>query len=241
MPLQLVDRVWMLAERLYIHAHSTDEFVAFLKSNGIEYGGAPYDAFGTTKGRYTFMSEPDFTFAEFMTRVPTHKYLPLLEHIVFDEKTPLSSEDNWNYYGERIKNWYPELLELLTLAGVAVDSNAKTLAHTEIEEQAENGDYLGVVFADPFIDHIREETNAAYTAQHYLSVSFLSRKIVEVVITRLCEVVFPKIDAAGSYSESNHDLWCDSNSRTVCFLAEFGAQSGVRRVSLGRWGWCDWL
>jgi len=32
-----------------------------------------------------------------------------------------------------------------------------------------------------------------------------------------------------------------SNSRTVCLLGDFGAQSGVRRVLLGRWGWCDWL
>jgi ribonuclease BN (tRNA processing enzyme) len=32
-----------------------------------------------------------------------------------------------------------------------------------------------------------------------------------------------------------------SNSRTVCLLGDFGAQSGVRMVLLGRWGWCDWL
>lgn len=208
MPLQLPDRVWMLAERLYIHGHSADDFRGLLTSQGIDYPGVPYAEFNTLKGRYTFFSEPSFVFAQFMRGIPSHKYLALLEYVVFEEEAKKSANDNWNYYGERIKNWYPELLELLALAGVAVDNAAKRLVQSPIESLDPTPSYLAVVFSDPFIDHIREETNGAYASQHFLSVSFLARKLLEVVVIRLFEVVFPKI-ASGNYSESNHDLWYD--------------------------------
>jgi hypothetical protein len=39
MALQLVDRVWMLAERLYIHTHSVEDFLTFLNAFGVVYPG----------------------------------------------------------------------------------------------------------------------------------------------------------------------------------------------------------
>src|SRR5207244_12030877 len=44
----------------------------------------------------------------------------------------------------------------------------------------------------------------------FLSVMFLSRKLLETTIVRLFEVVFPKIKE-GQYSEENHALWFDKS------------------------------
>ncbi len=208
MPLHLVDRVWVLSERLYIHSHSTSDFVALLDAQGISYNSEAYSRLSSTKAKYTFMSEPDFGFAQFMKGIATHKYLPLLECVVFDPKCQLTATDDWNYYGELIRNWYPELIELLTLAGVLNDETIRRLSYVDPGVDDADAAYIAVVFGDAFLDHIREEANSAYDAKHFLSVSFLTRKIIEVSLIRLCEVVFPKI-TSGAYSESNHDIWYD--------------------------------
>lgn len=97
MPLVLNSRVWVLAERLYVHCHSADKFLQLLKDFDIDYAEFDYaEVFKVTKGKYMFMSEDNFAFAEFMQLVPSYKYLPLLERIVFDSDVKATTDDNWN-------------------------------------------------------------------------------------------------------------------------------------------------
>jgi len=130
MPLTLNKRVWVLAERLFLHCHDCDyeKFLVLLKEFDIDYEENEYkELLKGTKPLYTFMSEENFAFANFMELIPTYKYLPLLERIVFVECVRRTESDNWNYYGEYIKNWYPSLLELIKLAGVIVNTKRKRL------------------------------------------------------------------------------------------------------------------
>lgn len=198
----------MYAERLYIHTHSPDEFRHFLAKHQIQYDNALYSDFGTIKSQYTFMSEPDFTFAQFMTGVPTYKYLPVLQDIVFDQNVRWTAADNWNYYGEPIRRWLPAMRDLLKLAGVVINSATKTLAYAEEEARESGPSLLPYAFGDQFLDNMRREANAAFAAGHYLSVMFLSRKMLEASFVRLFEVVFPKL-VNGQYSAAHHDLWYD--------------------------------
>ena len=213
MALTLNRRVWVLAERLFIHARSdshlkrgAQEFIQFLKQFNIDYPGEPYQEFGATKGEYTFMSEDNYTFADFMQLVPTYKYLPILEKIAFDPDVKKTQRDNWNYYGEYIKNWHPELLSLLKLAGVTIDTKAQRLIYEEIEEKVHAEDFLPNEFGDPFLDYMRKEVNESYKNHLYLSVMFLSRKILEAIVVRIFEVVFPKL-VNRQYAPNNHELW----------------------------------
>jgi hypothetical protein len=209
MTLTLNKRVWLLAERLYIHAYNADKFLKLLALNDIDYDGANYSDFDTTKGLYTFMSEDDYTFASFMEIVPSYKYLHLLQEIVFDENVKKTAKDNWNYYGEFIRNWYPELIDLLKLAGIQVDNGARQLTFPEIEYPTDKKDFLPDGFGDTFLDYIRKEINECYKNGWYLSVMFLSRKILEVIVVRIFEVVFPKLKNK-TYSPENHSLWFDT-------------------------------
>ena len=208
MALLLNRRVWVLAERLYIHCHSPKDFQAFLRGFDIEYAGSPYADWGTTKVEYTFMSEEDTTFAEFMQQVPSYKYLRVLQPIVFDDCVQSTAGDNWNYYGEQIKKWYPALLDLLHLAGITVNHSTCTLSFDELEQVTGTTDFLPTAFNDPFLDHVRKEINESFDARRYLTVMILSRKLLECSVLRLFEVVFPKTKD-GSYSETNHGLWFD--------------------------------
>jgi hypothetical protein len=203
-------RVWVLAERLYIHAYSPDKFINLLARNDIDYVGEAYSDFNTTKGLYTFMSEDNYALALFMELVPSYKYLPLLKEIVFDERVKKTESDNWNYYGESIRNWYPELLGLLNLAGVQIDDSAQQLTFPEIEYLPNKKDFLSDGFGDIFLDYIRKEINECYKNGWYLSVMFLSRKILEVIVVRIFEVVFPKLKNK-NYSPENHSLWFDTS------------------------------
>ena len=196
-------RVWVLAERLYIHAYTTDKFMNLLARNDIDYVGENYSDFNSTKGLYTFMSEDDYAFASFMELVPSYKYLPLLKEIVFDERVKKTEHDNWNYYGEFIRNWYPELIDLLKLAGVQIDSDEQELIFPEVEKPLDKKDFLSDGFGDIFLDYIRKEINECYKNGWYLSVMFLSRKILEVIVVRIFEVVFPKLKNK-TYSPENH-------------------------------------
>lgn len=210
MTLTLNRRVWVLAERLCIHTHSPEEFLKLLRQCDIDFDGEVYNGFQTTKGRYTFMSGDDYTFASSMQLVPAYKYLPLLQGIVFDEEVEKTALDNWNYYGEFIRNWYPELLDLIKLSGVEIRQDDKQLEYPDIELAPERQDFLADSFGDYFLDYIRKEANECYQDSLYLSVMFLSRKILETVIVRVFEIVFPKL-VKGEYSSENHESWYNVN------------------------------
>ena len=202
-------RVWVLAERLYIHAHKAKDFLRLLRQHEIDYSGEIYSQLKTTKGLYTFMSQDDYAFADFMDLVPAYKYLPLVRDIVFDLEVQRTAQDNWNYYGEYIRNWYPQLLDLLNLAGLQVDEQARQITYPEVEPPPDTQDFLPEAFGDVFIDYVRRETNEAHNEELFLSVMFLSRKLLESVVVRLMEVVFPKL-VNRTYSQDNHSIWFDT-------------------------------
>lgn len=124
MSAELHKRTWLLIERLYITVYAGGEkpevFIEFLKRFGIDYPGIPYREFKTLKGRYTFMKEEDYTFARFMKSVPKTKYRLILEEILFDRKIKDTQNDGWNYYGEYINQWYPELLQRVRDGGFEI-------------------------------------------------------------------------------------------------------------------------
>ena len=125
------------------------------------------------------------------------------------EKIKRKTRDNWNYYGEFIRNWYPELIDLLKLAGVQIDKNTQQLTFPEIEYPSDKRDFLSDGFGDIFLDYIRKEINECYENGWYLSVMFLSRNS-EVIVVRIFEVVFPNLKNR-TYSPENHSLWFDTN------------------------------
>jgi len=203
------NQIWQLAEKLYIHCYEIDGFVNFLRSHKINLPDDFYSNFEI----YSFMSTEQNRFAQFMQRVPSYRYLPILEKIIFDEKIKSTQRDNWNYYGVYIRRWYPELLDQLKQAGLEIDdSNNKIIPReSEAGKIQEKPDFLRYNFNDPFLDYIRKEINENYNNTQYLAVMVLSRKMAECIIIRIFEVVFRKHDSSGVYNEPNHFLWFDKS------------------------------
>lgn len=124
---RLNKRVWVLSERLYIHANGVDGFSCLLDELGLSFKGAAYSRFKTTQGLYGFMSRENYDFAKFFESQPAALRLRFLKRVLFDRRVLETRTDNWNYYGEFINTWYPELLRLLALSGFQVDLRAKSL------------------------------------------------------------------------------------------------------------------
>jgi hypothetical protein len=214
--INLNKRIWVYVERLHLHCHGIAEFKAFLLGHEIDYDNPAYSQMGSyNPDWYRFMSREDYHFANFMQSVPSYRYAKVLGETIFDPKIQETAKDNWNYYGEYIRNWLPVVVDLLKLGNFSVDLSAGELTHSEEEEKAEKApesrDFLGYGFQDMFLDYIRKEINEAYDAGLYLSVMFLSRKLLETLMIRVMEVAFPKI-SAGSYSAPNHGLWFSTNT-----------------------------
>lgn len=222
MPLQINPEIWNFVERLYIHSYGADKFVIFLKEFDLDYTNQSIYTSMYTEGEgintnigYHFMAfntdnDDFFDFYKFMMTVPKYKYLNILEKIIFDEKLINTSRDNWNYYGERIKYWYPKIVDFIKLAEINIDYNTKKLIYQEREDAPHPEEFFSYPFGEPFLDYIRKELNECYKNQNYLAVMFLSRKLLETLFIRIFEVTFPKI-SQGHYNELNHDLWFNKN------------------------------
>jgi hypothetical protein len=222
MSLKLNQEIWIYVERLYVHCYSSDEFVVFLKQHGVEYNNPIYPDFlisGPTgeKPLYKFMSEPNYDFANFMQTIPTYKYLPIIRRVVFDEKILATRKDGWNYYGESVRSWHPKIIEILRAAGVNVDLTEKAVSLPSDEEDFESPDFLPYSFNDLFLDYIRKEINESYNNGQLLAVIILSRKLLEALVIRIFEVVFPKM-VNSAYTETNHTLWYDRTKNRYQFF-----------------------
>ena len=214
MSLKLNQEIWMYVERLYIHCYDAEQFVIFLKQHGVEYNNPQYEellkieGYSHEKPLYKFMSEENFEFANFIQTIPTYKYLPILQKIVFDEKILQTRKDGWNYYGEPIRSWHPKIIELLRASGINIDTGNKKLSLPDVEEDFESPDFLPYNFNDLFLDYIRKEINESYNNGQLLAVIVLSRKLLEALVIRVFEVVFSKM-VGGQYNQKNHELWYD--------------------------------
>ena len=213
-------KIWLYVERLYIHVYSPRKFIEFLEEHNIEYSIESYGGLFnfeqsgkdsvTSPDGYEFMSEENNSFMNFMERTPNYKYIRILNEIIFDETIKLTKEDTWNYFGERVSEWYSKIIEFLCLADMLIDYETNQIFQNESVDFDETGDFLKYPFNDEFLDYIRKEINESYNNRLYLSVMILSRKLLETTIIRIFEIVYPKYDSSG-YNETNHDLWYDKH------------------------------
>jgi len=120
--------VWIYAERLYLHARGPVTFRRLLRSFRISYDNPLYDKFEITSVKYTYLSENNYDFAQYMVHVPEERFLPLLEKIFFDPDVQATASDKgWNYYRNYIKTWLPALHKALVTAGVGIDGTNQRL------------------------------------------------------------------------------------------------------------------
>ncbi|MBI5679363.1 MAG: TIGR02391 family protein [Methanobacterium sp.] len=124
-------KIWIYIERLYIHCYGADEFIKYLRNFGIPYNNKIYSKLDDTTTGYTFMSEENYDFANFMQNVTSYTYLDILKDLIFNDLIINTKNSNWNYYGEGVKEWYPKVIELLESDGFTIDFNNEKLIFGE--------------------------------------------------------------------------------------------------------------
>lgn len=105
--------------------------------------------------------------------------------------------DNWNYHGDYVKNWRPQLIEYLHDNGIIYNEEAKNFSLTSGETISlivpirQSSNLIDLEFNDVFYNELRSEINKAYQERLFTSVMLLSRKLFENLIIEILRMKYP--------------------------------------------------
>lgn len=104
--------------------------------------------------------------------------------------------DNWNYYGEYVKDWHNNLIHFLELCGIKYDSEKKQLISFEedfdIKKILAKSDLIDIKFEDIFYRNLNQEINKCYKLGAYTASFILSRKLIENLVIDILRKKYPQ-------------------------------------------------
>jgi len=204
--------------------------VEFLSNHNIILKSDYYDGFEV----YKFMSSDNRDLEKVVENVSFLQSLKILKEIIFDEDIARTAKDDWNYYGVYIRDWYPEVRNILTRAGFLIDDGGrKLLFDYENAIPSFICDFLPYRTGIPALESVRGEINNCYNNGEYLAVMILCRKMAEVMIAEILEKVFPERDSSGVYLSANHIIWFDVPHGRRHFFSRLVAEMRGRSSSFG--------
>ena len=105
--------------------------------------------------------------------------------------------DDWNYFGDFVRDWRPQLIEYLHDNGIIYNEDAKNFSQTSGEliplmvPIGQSSNLIELDFNDLFYDELRDEINKAYQMRLFTSVMLLSRKLFENLIIEILRMKYP--------------------------------------------------
>lgn len=113
-----------------------------------------------------------------------------------DPRFKAMSYDNWNYYGEYVKDWHNNLIHFLELCGIKYDSEKKQLISFEedldIKKILAKSDLIDIKFEDIFYRNLNQEINKCYKLGAYTASFILSRKLIENLVIDILRKRYPQ-------------------------------------------------
>lgn len=113
-----------------------------------------------------------------------------------DTRFKIMAKDNWNYYGEYVKDWHNNLLHYLEMCGIKYDFGKRRLISTEedldIKRIIAKSDLIDIKFEDIFYRNLNQEINKCYKLGAYTASFILSRKLIENLIIDILRKKFPQ-------------------------------------------------
>ena len=152
---------------------------------------------------------------EFLETLTTQGMLTLIEEIFLDPKYKDLRSDNWNVYGDYVKNWPDELEEALLRKGISYDWKDKSFVyqgsritpHLKIDSKDK---YLPFVVSDLLYKDLIEETNNCYLHNLPTATFILSRKIIENLIIDIMRKKFSSANGQlMKYYDVSHKRFLD--------------------------------
>jgi len=105
--------------------------------------------------------------------------------------------DNWNYFGDYVRDWRPQLIEYLSENKIIYNEDAKNFSLTSgetislIVPMGQSSNLIDLDFNDVFYNELRNEINKAYQVRLFTSVMLLSRKLFENLIIEILRMKYP--------------------------------------------------
>jgi len=113
------------------------------------------------------------------------------------ENYEIKHPDNWNYFGDYVKYWRPQLIEYLQDNGIIYNENEKNFSSTSGEPTSlivpigQSSNLIDLDFNDVFYNELCDEINKAYQMKLFTSVMLLSRKLFENLIIEILRMKYP--------------------------------------------------
>jgi hypothetical protein len=113
------------------------------------------------------------------------------------ENYEVKHPDNWNYHGDYVRNWRPQLIEYLCDNGIIYNEGEKNFSLTSgepiilIVPIGQSSNLIDLDFNDVFYNELRDEINKAYQMRLFTSVMLLSRKLFENLIIEILRMKYP--------------------------------------------------
>jgi len=103
--------------------------------------------------------------------------------------------DNWNHYGEDVKDWRKDLIHYLQICGISYDYEKRQFIQGDqelsLKETIYKTDILKCEFEDIFYKKLVLEINRAYKVGAYTGAFILCRKLIENLIIDILRKKFP--------------------------------------------------
>lgn len=134
---------------------------------------------------------------KFLSSLSLEDSLIIFKDIIENEDVKRDKDNNWNNWGDFIKEWRPQLLSYLKENGIEYDEENKTFSLvggepiqilTSIRKLPE---FLNIEFNEYFYNNLRDEINSTYKFGLFTSTMFLSRKLLENLVIDILRQKFP--------------------------------------------------
>lgn len=174
-------KIWDHLAKMYKHYYK-DIFMNVLLSLPLEIDASKVTMAGLVK---------------FWLSLPLENGLIVIKDILDNEKIKQDKYNNWNYRGDDIKYWRPQLIDFLKENGIEYDDSSRkfSLAGGEpisiTTTKRKLPVLLDIKFNDFFYDSLKEEINRTYKFGLFTSTMFLSRKLLENLVIEILRIRYP--------------------------------------------------
>lgn len=134
----------------------------------------------------------------FWLSLPLEDSLIVIKDILENESAKRDESSNWNYFGDYVKYWRPQLIDFLKDNGIEYNDSSKTFSLIGGEPilitttKRKLPVLLDIEFNDFFYDALKKEINKAYKFGLFTSTMFLSRKLLENLVIEILRIKYPQ-------------------------------------------------
>jgi hypothetical protein len=148
------------------------------------------------------------TLTDLLKSLTNAQKMKLMKMIFLDDRFQSLPKDDWNYYGEYIKEWPDKLSQLLKFSELSWDNTRNEFVYSDgtpklITIDPINAEFIEASLPDPLYEKLRNEINRAYRSNLPDSVFILSRKLIENLVIDLLRAKFP----------SNPEIYYDTSRK----------------------------